>query len=276
MFPTEPLNIGDAAVFETFVVPRYLKMFGELAVGMFLSIEGARVAHLGCRTGFPDAELARRVPGLTLYGVDASAAALEIARHKNEASGVTSVEYLPARDLPAPLPAAVFSHVICLHPVLGVAYRGPLLAEMSRLLYVGGQALLALPLRGSFQEIIDLLREFSLKTDNGDLSRALEELHAGRPTLESLSEEFEVVGLSDVDVEMRHAQLMFDSGRALVEDPIWRLMILPELRASLPNLPLQRPLEYLREAVDKYWSASRFELTINVGCASARRVESEA
>jgi ubiquinone/menaquinone biosynthesis C-methylase UbiE len=273
VFPSDLLNAADAAVFETFVVPRYLKLFGDLAVEMFLGVEGARVAHIGCRTGYPDTDLARRVGGLTLYGVDASAAALEIARHKGRAVGIESMEYLAARDLPAPLPSAVFSHVMALHPILGVDQRGALLAEMSRLLYLGGQSLLALPLRGSFQEIVDLFREFALKTDNGDFSRAVEETIAGRPTIESISEEFEMVGLGDVDVEIRHTQLEFESGRALVEDPVCRFLILPEIQAGLGDFPLQKPMEYVRDAVDKYWSASRFELTVNVGCASARRVQ---
>lgn len=273
MFPSDPLSAGDAAIFETFVVPRYLKWFGDLTVEMFLGVEGARVAHLGCRTGYPDAELARSVEGLTLYGVDVSAGALEIARHKGRALRIDSLEYIAARELPVPLPSAVFSHTVSLHPVLAGTQRGSLLAEMSRLLYPGGQSLLALPLRGSFQEITDLFREYALKTDNGDFSRGVEEAAAGRPTIESLSEEFEVVGLGDVDVEIRHSQLHFDSGRSLLEDPVFRLLILPDIQATLGDVSLQRPMEYVRDAVDKYWSASQFELTINVGCASARRIE---
>jgi len=273
VFPTEPLSAADAAVFETFVVPRYLKWFGDLAMEMFLSVEGARVAHLGCRTGYPDAELAQSVVGLTLYGVDVSTSALEIARHKARAVRVEALEYFAARELPAPLPSSVFSHAMALHPMLGVAERGGLLSEMSRLLYPGGQSLLALPLRGSFQEITDLFREYALKTDNGDFSRGIEEATAGRPTIESLSEELELVGLGDVDVEIRQAQLEFDSGRALLEDPVCRLLILPEIQASVGEFSLQKPMEYVRDAVDKYWSASTFELTVNVGCASARRVE---
>ncbi len=272
MFPSESLTAADAAVFETFVVPRYLKLFGDLAVQMFLGMDGARVAHLGCRTGFPDSELARQVPGMSLYGVDCSPPVLELARHKSHAQSIESLEYVQAKDLPAPLPAAVFSHVMALHPILGVNQRGMLLAEMSRLLYIGGQSLLALPLRGSFQEIGDLLREYALKIDDGDLSRAIDTMMAQRPTIESLSDEMETVGLSDVDVEIRHTELAFDSGRALLEDPVCRLLIMPDIRASLGDVELDKALEYLRDAIDKYWSASRFELTLNVGCASARRI----
>ncbi len=239
---------------------------------MFLGMDGARVAHLGCRTGFPDAELARQVPGLTLYGVDTSPSVLEIAKHKSHAQSIDAVEYVQTKELPAPLPTAVFSHVMALHPLLGVDQRSILLGEMARLLYVGGQSLLALPLRGSFQEIGDLLREYALKTDDGDLSRAVDAMMGTRPTIESLSDEMETVGLGDVDVEIRHTQLTFDSGRALLEDPICRLLIMPDIRACLGDVELEKPIEYLRDAIDKYWSASRFELTVNVGCASARRI----
>jgi len=69
---------------------------------------------------------------------------------------------------------------------------------------------------------------------------------------------------------VRQASLPFDSGRAFVEDPTTRLLILPEIRSWLPAGDLTRPLEYAREAIDKYWSEGRLELTLNVGCASAR------
>lgn len=272
MFQFEAMSTTDAAVFETFVVPGYLKLFGDLAVQMFLGVEGARVAHLGCRTGFPDAELATQVPGLSLYGADSSPAALELARHKAHAMRLTSLEYVLATSLPAPLPSAVFSHVISLHPGLGAQQRRELFAEMSRLLYVGGQSLLALPLRGSFQEIGDIFREFALKTDNEDFATAVDVFMMSRPTIESISEELETAGFGDVDVEIRHTELGFDNGRALLEDPACRLLVLPAMRASLGDKSLRLPLEYLRDAIDKYWSASRFELTLNVGCASARRV----
>ena len=49
-----------------------------------------------------------------------------------------------------------------------------------------------------------------------------------------------------------------------------RLLILPELRASLGVQDMSKPLEYVRDAVDRYWSESKLELSVNVGCASAR------
>lgn len=270
MFPSEPLSATESAVFETFVVPRYLERFGDLVLSMLLPTEGARVANVGCRTGYPDREICQRVPRATVYGVDQSPAALELAKHKAAAAAVPA-QYLLADRLPTPLPGGAFSHVISLCPILAAEERGAFFGELARLLYSGGQVLIALPLRGSFQEIGDLIREYALKNDDGDLGRAIDEAMASRPTLESFNDELEAFGLSDVDVEMRPDTLEFDNGRALIEDPISRMLVLPEVKRSLGGRDLTLPIDYLREAVDRYWSETRFELTVNIGCASARR-----
>jgi hypothetical protein len=92
-----------------------------------------------------------------------------------------------------------------------------------------------------------------------------------RPSIEAISEELEQVGLSDVDVEIRQTSLTFDSGRAFVEDPVSRLLILPEVKAWIGWDDVAKPLTYVRDAIDKYWSEGKLELSLNVGCASARK-----
>jgi len=58
---TTRLAPADAAIFETFVVPRYLSLFGELALESIAETEGAQVVHFGCRTGYPDRGIAMRL-----------------------------------------------------------------------------------------------------------------------------------------------------------------------------------------------------------------------
>ena len=43
-------------------------------------------------------------------------------------------------------------------------------------------------------------------------------------------------------------------------------------RAQLGIDELARAWEYVREAIDKYWSDGTFELTVNVGCATGRKI----
>jgi SAM-dependent methyltransferase len=273
VFPSEKLSPADAAVMETFVVPRYLSFFGELALELLNAGEGARIAHLGCRTGDPDRQLFELSSGAPIVGVDASHAALELARNKAAALGGTAIDYQESESLPTELDAGSFSHVLCLHPAGGLESRRELYREMYRLLFTGGQALVALPLRGSFQEVGDLFREYALKNDDGDFGKIVEETMARRHTIETLSEEMEGEGFDDIDVEIRTTMLAFDSGRSFVEDPVCRLLVLPDVRASLDGAELEKPLVYVRDAIDKYWSEGKFELTLNVGCASARRLD---
>ena len=271
MFLSEKLSPADAAILETFVVPRYLSLYGDLLLEMTLIGEGARILHIGCRTGYPDLKLYERSDGADIVGIDPSIPALELARNKAAALGDVRIEYRLAEHLPSEQEEGTFTNVITLHPTLGPTGRAELLQEMQRSLCSGGQALIAMPLRGSFQEIADLFREYALKNDDSEFSKSVENALLARPSIEDISEEFEQAGLEDIDVEIRQTQLPFDSGRAFVEDPISRLLILPEIRAWLAFDDIRKPLEYVRDAIDKYWSEGKLELSLNVGCASARK-----
>ncbi|NLE88605.1 MAG: class I SAM-dependent methyltransferase [Myxococcales bacterium] len=270
-FRFDALGANDAAIVETFAVPRYLAWFGELALEMLLVSEAARVAHLGCRTGYPDLEILKRIPRTALVGVDGSEPALDLARNKAAAAGITALEYQLATGLPTGLPAEQFSHALCLHPRADRLGRVALFGEMQRLLYRGGQALLALPLSSSFRELTDLLAEYALKYDDSTLSDALEHASTERITIEGLALELEQAGLGDVDFEVRQRSLRFDSGRALVEDPATRFFILPELEGWLGAVDLTEPSRYFVEAIDKYWSEDPIELGVTLVAVSARK-----
>jgi SAM-dependent methyltransferase len=267
---SQKLSPGDAAVLETFVVPRYLSLYGELALEMLIAGNSARILHVGCRTGYPDRRILEQLEGASIVGLDSSLPALELARNKAAVLG-DAVDYRVADELPIDLEAELYSHVLTLNPLTTAEERLWLFQAMAELLYAEGQALIGLPLRGSFQELLDLFREYALKNDATEFGEAIEEALAKWPTIESLSDELEGVGLTDVDVEIRQTELAFDTGRSFLEDPVTRLLIIPELRSALDVLDLRLPLEYAREAIDKYWSETQFGLSLNVGCASARK-----
>jgi SAM-dependent methyltransferase len=263
---------AEAAIFETFVVPRYMTFFGELALEMMVESEDAQVVHLHCRTGYPDRGVALKLPGAYLFGVDSSAAALELARAKAATMPGMVSSYRLAQDFPSALPEAAFSHALTLHSLSEYEDRAEILAECARLLAPHGQVLVAMPMRGSFQELADLLREYALKHDEVAVSEAVDRAALARPSVEALGVELEEAGFDFVDLSLRPTTLRFRSGRDFFEDPIARLVILPELRLELGAGEHDNALSYIREAVDKYWSDGSFELTVNVGCASGRKV----
>jgi len=260
-------------VFETFVVPRYLRSFGDLAVEMLVASDDAQVAHIDCRTGYPDLQIARALPGSHVFGCDPSTSAIELARAKAAMTPGVSADYrVSSKEWPTPFPAGAFSHALSLHPLARPQERAALLAELSRLLASHGQALIAMPLRGSFPELADLLREYALKGEAVPLSDAVDRASFGRPTVELLAAELEGSGFGFVDVELRTSVLEWRSGRDFYEDPVTRLILFPEFQAQLGVDDLDRAWDYAREAIDKYWSDGTFELTVNVGCASGRKI----
>jgi SAM-dependent methyltransferase len=266
------LSPAEAAIFETFVVPRYLSFFGELALEMIVESEQARVVHLHCRTGYPDRGVALKLRGAHIVGADASPAALQLARAKAATMLNMVVEYRVFDDLPAPFPASAFSHALTMHPLASQEERERLLTEFARLLAPHGQAIVAMPLRGSFQELADLLREYALKYDDTGVGQAVEQATEARPTAEGLTAEVEKAGFEFVDVGLRPTVLRFRSGRDFFEDPVARFLILPEVRLHYQLHDAEKALSYVRDAIDKYWSEGTFELTVNVGCATGRRL----
>ena len=268
--PARFLGADDAAVFETFVVPHYLSLFAERLVDMIAAGRDARVCHLQCRTGYPDRLLLQKLPNAHVYGCDNSEHAIELARAKAKAIPGFTADYRVIEGQTTPFPDGAFSHGFTLHPLAAPAERRRLLEELARIVAPRGQALVAMPLRGSFIEIADLLRECALKNELTELTNAVEAAVQLRPTDELFQSELESVGFEYVDVDVRTRTLRFDSGRQLFEDPATRLMLLPEFRVNL-HMPDDRPFSYVREAIDKYWSDGTFELTVNVGVVSGRR-----
>jgi SAM-dependent methyltransferase len=271
-----PLAPGDAAIFETFVNPRYLRHFGELMLQM-ISPPGtpgdAIVAYFGCRTGFPDRLLVEQLGPMRLVGSDPSLAALELARAKAAAIPDLSADYRLFEGFPAPMPDQSFTHALILHPPGRAASRVHFVRDAARVLLPGGQVLLALPLRGSFGELADLLREYAIKYDQKAVGDAVEAAVALRPTPESLAEELEALGFVDVDVDFRAVTIPFQSGRDFLEDPTTRLLLLPEwqMNLSLDDAAIRAAFQYVRDAIDRYWSEGGFELSVIVGCARGHR-----
>lgn len=269
-----PLSEADALLFESAVVPRYLSFYASLAVQMLLPFTPARVAHLGCRVGYPHVDIAERFPESKIVGADVSEAALGLARARVDGMTMASFEYFAGEGVPAGMELGTFTHSLGIHPLGGPEERARILGDLQRLLVPGGQAVFALPVRGSFPEINDMLREFALRQDLTDLGKAVDLAASSRPTIETVSEELENAGLTDVDVDVSLIAISFESGREFVEDPIARLMVFPDLAAVLPVDPalLQTAFKYVEDAIQKYWSEGVFELTVNVGCASGRKI----
>ncbi len=262
----------DIAALETEVVPRYLSFFSSLAMNMLLPCTPASVVLMGSRAGIETDLVAEHLPNASLKGLETSEAGVRAASQRVSSLSVASA-FEVARGLPTQLPANQFTHAVAVHPITSRAGRQQLLAEMCRVLLPGGQAVVALPLRGSFPEIGDMIREFALRTDLAKLGEAVDIATASRPTPETITEELELAGLAEAEVDVQLLALPFESGREFVTHPVFELIVAHEMRTSLDAAPavVKDALAYAQDAVQKYWSEGQFELTVNIGCATGRK-----
>ncbi len=267
------LTAAEAAIYESLVVSRYMRNFGEPAVAMMIPSEPAIVAQIGCRTGYPAALIGRHLGGCAITGVDNSPAALELARAKANVIGDVSAEYVLSESLPTPLQPDAYTHSFGLHPFGQKGDYSLLFAEHQRVLTPGGQMVVSMPLRGSFPEIYDMLREYALRNDQPHFGEAVDAAATRRPNPETLSDQIEAAGFTHVDVGLELVGIMFDNGRDFLEDPIARLVVGPDVRSSIPvDNGVDDAWDYARMAIAKYWSEIPFELTINIGSVSARKI----
>ena len=267
------MTAAEAAIYESLVVSRYMRAFGGPAVPMLIPHSPAIIAHLGCRTGYPVEPIVGHMPGCSMTGVDSSAPALELARTKASLLSGVNAEYVHCEGYPTPLQAGAYTHSIGLHPF---GYRGDyqaVFAEHQRVLTSGGQMVLSLPLRGSFPEIYDMLREYALRHDQPHFGEAVDAAASKRPNPETLSEAIEAAGFTHVDVGVELVGITFEHGRDFLEDPISRLVVGPDVISSLAiESGVEHAWHYAAAAIGKYWSEINFELTVNIGSVSARKL----
>ena len=129
-----------------------------------------------------------------------------------------------------------------------------------------------MPLRGSFPEVYDILREYALRHDQPHFGLAVDSAAGGRPNPETLVAQLEGAGFYDVDVGIEMVAVRFENGRDFLDDPISRLVVGPEILGALDiESGIEPAWSYAHDAIGKYWSEIPFELTLNIGSVSARK-----
>ena len=257
----------EVTALQTEGLPRYLAFFQNLAIDRISLAPSGRIAAMGILASSLAAAVAERVPTAAVIGFDPSEWGVRAGRERS------SPDLEALASLPMKHPDASFSHVVAVHPLIPPAERRRLLAEARRVLRPAGPLLLALPLRGSYAEVNDMLREFALKSDSTKLAEAVEIAAQSRPTPETLTEELEDAGFDDVTVSVELLSVPFETGREFAGHPLFGLVVGPDVATGLglPPPAVSPALEYVERAIGMYWSDGAFELGVNLGCVSAIR-----
>ena len=275
----------EAAFYDSVVVPRYSALFSRPLLDAIPHGTRGQVLDLGCGTGHPAIDVLRRMTDHgRVIAVDRDSGLVDLARRRAlEAHGKRiffKVE--PAAELS--FGDEVFDIVVG-NLVLGavdaeLSWGGAgappgeraVTGEIRRVLVPGGRALLSRPLAGTFEEVLDMLREVSLRRDLAAAQRRVELLGGRYPTREAWAEQLAHAGFAPVEVRAYEHRLAFKSARELFADPLVRAVAVSEWRWVAGLEPgSETVLEECERALETYFAAGPVSLTVVAGAAFATK-----
>lgn len=271
------INPHDAALeqalaYDAAFVPRFAQRFGERLLLALDLPPRANVLDLACRTGYPAVQVLDRVRDGRVIALDQDARFLELARARAGTDLGRRIFFKQGSPTSLGFSDEIFTNVIGNLIDRATGDRTAVLTESARVLRPGGQLALTLPLRGSFLEVVDMLREIALRHDLGGLGERVAQYVHAMPTVESLRVEFESHGFERVSVDAWEFSLEYASSGDLLSDPLVQSAALAEWRfcAEATDQPDDVMLE-LRRCIDTYFEGRRFMLTVVGGCAVGQR-----
>jgi ubiquinone/menaquinone biosynthesis C-methylase UbiE len=235
-------------------------------------ISGA-ILQVGCAAGTMTEVLVERHQGKgRIVAIEESAAMLERARTRVRGRSEAPVFFRnhdPAERLP--FAEETFDRVLA-GPALGEAPDlDAAVADLVRVAAPGAQVVVALPLAGTWGELLDLFAEVLQRrvapAPEGTLG-PLAEYRAHFPDGERLAGALERAGLIDVRIETARWELLFRSGREFFYAPVIERGPLPAWRAiAAEHGDMLEIFIALKEAIDIYFAGQAFAVSVVAGCA---------
>lgn len=145
---------------------------------------------------------------------------------------------------------------------------GARLSELRRTLRPGGWLLLTAFLKGSFDELLDVLTEACETESLPDARRALLDVREGLPEPDDLSSALAAAGLPVVHLGVEERALFFPGGAAAFEDPLVRELLVPSWLMDL-ELP-ERAWEAAARAAQTYLPGARFAVRLRTAISTSR------
>ena len=260
----------DARLVDAVVVPRYAAHFARLLLAEIPS-DARNVLDVGCGTGHLSFHVLSRLgSGGRVIAVDRDEGLVDLARRRGwEEIGrrlFFKVEDAESLSFGEGVFDAVVSNL--LYPELPSPER--MLAEVRRVLVGNGPLLLTTPLRGTFVEAFDVLRERAITDDDPALARRVEEIVAREPTVEQLETSLRAAGFTRVEVRQETFKLSYRSASELFGDRLVRLIGLPRWREAAGEERSEERITAMQRALDVYHGGGPLSLTVLAGCAVAR------
>lgn len=263
----------DARLVESVVVPRYAAHFARLFLPR-VPTDARTLLDVGCGTGHVSFHvLARLGSTARVIAIDMDEGLIDVARTRGwDEIGkrlffkVESAERLSFGD-------GVFDAVVGNLVLPELTDRARALEEMRRVLAPGAELFLTTPLRGTFVEAMDMLREIAVRDEDNALASRVEEAARKDPEPTALAEELRALGMRDVTVHQEEFRISFRSAEEMMQDRLVRIVGLRrwrEIASDDEELADQR-LREMEEALHTYHAGGPLSLTVRAGCVYGRR-----
>lgn len=213
-----------AQCYEEEILPGWDQAFVDLLLPAFPDELPPKpsLLEIGCTTGRLTEEIVSRLPeDGRLIAIEDVRELIDIARRKVAAFDRRQVFFKKEPADKISFADGTFDGV--LSAGLATAYDlGKVLEEVVRLLKPDGFALLGIPMRGSFQELLDVFREVLEKEDLVSIQDELDRLDQRLPDRPGANRLAGNAGLVETHIQLEERSLRFDSALGFLQSPLVR------------------------------------------------------
>jgi ubiquinone/menaquinone biosynthesis C-methylase UbiE len=275
--PARPADKHErlSKVYDAEVWPAYAGRFAALALRALDPRPGARAVEVGCATGLLTLALARKLDAASrITAFDESPSMLAHARARldadREAAGRVTLEAGTPGAVPAPDGAAdlaVSNLALADEPDPAAAAR-----ELARLLAPGGQAVVTAPLRGTWDEFLDVYADVLREQGKRDSLAGLDRYRASLPDGDAVARWLEAAGLGQAEITVERWEILFKSPREFFFAPLVELGPLSRWKQIAGRGDeMQDIFFFTKEALDAYFRRTVFSITVVGAAVKARK-----
>jgi SAM-dependent methyltransferase len=147
-----------------------------------------------------------------------------------------------------------------------------MIADLVRVSKPGGALAVASLVRGSWQEVLDLLDEVLQRRGRLHARAALSAYVAAMPDAEALAHTLEAAGIGEVEVELERWELLFRSPRELLYAPVLEHGPLPRWKELVgKGAERQETFIALAETLDTYFAGRPLSVSVVAASVAGRK-----